>query len=81
MNITLVKGEFTAIEAINLLTEMVAVKIRFHETKIEKSYNEEDIKMREQRIKQLQMDLAITRQNILTAGNSCNLDGVLKVSF
>jgi DUF4097 and DUF4098 domain-containing protein YvlB len=60
----LLKGSFTKEEAINLLTRLAEVKIRYHEGKISHSDNEEDIKMRENRIKRLQKDLYEARMYI-----------------
>lgn len=65
MNIQLLNGHFSSSEAIDLLAQFVQVKVRFHENKIEKSQNEEDIKMREKRIKQLQQDFFETKQQLL----------------
>ena len=45
---------------------MVEVKIKFHEAKILPQLNEEDIKMRENRIKQLQKELVEIR-NFITS--------------
>lgn len=56
-NFPLLKGSFTKEDAIDILTKMVDVKIKYHEDKIQHLANEEDIKMRENRIKQLQKDL------------------------
>ncbi|NDB54123.1 MAG: hypothetical protein EB025_08660, partial [Chitinophagaceae bacterium] len=47
-----------------LITEMVNIKIQFHERKIAHSSSEEDIKHRENRIKQLQHQLSALRQAI-----------------
>jgi cob(I)alamin adenosyltransferase len=80
MNFTLVSGEFTQTDALHLLTQLVEVKIKFHESKIEKSHQEEDIKMREQRIKQLQHDLQHAREAIMAKGSSCALQGQLHIS-
>lgn len=60
----LLKGSFTKEDALTLITRMTDVKIRYHEDKIEHSDNEEDIKMRENRIKQLQKDLYEARKKI-----------------
>lgn len=60
----LLKGSFTKEEAVNILTKMVDVKIKYHEDKIHHTSNEEDIKMRETRIKQLQKDLYEARIHI-----------------
>jgi hypothetical protein len=65
MNIQLLNGHFSSSEAIELLAQFVQVKVRFHENKIEKSQNEEDIKMRETRIKQLQKDFFEAKQQLL----------------
>lgn len=56
-NIQLFDGSFEQQEALDLLTQMVQVKIRYHENKISSLSNEEDIKMRENRIKLLQKEL------------------------
>jgi hypothetical protein len=64
MKIQLIKGHFESQEAIDILTQMIQVKIKFHEDQIHHSHNEEDIKMREKRIKQLQHDLSDIRNHI-----------------
>lgn len=64
MEIQLIKGQFTKAEATDLLTKMYRVKIEFQENKINSSHHEEDIKMREGRIKELQNALAETRKYI-----------------
>ncbi len=57
MKINLIKGTFTPKEIEIILTQMLYVKIKFHENKITRESSEEDIKMRESRIIQLQKDL------------------------
>lgn len=57
MKFDLMKGTFSKEDAFVLITKIVDVKIKYHEEKISKSDNEEDIKMRENRIKQLQKSL------------------------
>ncbi|HNP21078.1 MAG TPA: hypothetical protein PKM63_01410 [Panacibacter sp.] len=66
MNLQLIQGQFSAGDAIDILTKMVEVKIKFHEAKILSQLNEEDIKMRENRIKQLQKELVEIR-NFITS--------------
>jgi hypothetical protein len=80
MNLRLIKGIFTTAEAVDILTQLVQVKIKFHENKIEKSHSEEDIKMREQRIKQLQQEFYESRQAILANGETCGLESVITIS-
>jgi len=58
MNFQLFQGGFSTIDAIELLSKMIEVKINFHEGKINEITSEEDIKFRENKIKKLQNDLA-----------------------
>lgn len=62
MNIQLIQGHFSAEEVIEIVTKMMNIKIKFHEKKISNSSNEEDIKMRENKIKKLQNDLKAFRE-------------------
>ncbi len=57
MNMQLIEGHFTSAEAIDIITQMVHIKIRFQEGKITPECSEENIKMRERRIQQLQIEL------------------------
>lgn len=53
----LIDGSFSLNDSVELLTRLVQTKINYHELKIATLENEEDIKMREQRIKTLQQEL------------------------
>lgn len=64
MNIQLIEGNFDAKDALDILTKMIHVKIKFQEDKINESSSEEDINMRETRIKRLQKHLFEMRQHI-----------------
>lgn len=75
----LLKGTFTKQEAINLITQMIAVKIKFHENSILKTDNEEDIKMREGRIRQLQKELYEARIYIEHQDEPVELFGEVKI--
>ncbi len=79
MNLQLIKGRFSREEALEMLTQLIHVKIKYHENKIDKSQNEEDIKMRERRIKQLQNDFYEAKLLILSKGESCELDASVKI--
>jgi hypothetical protein len=57
MNIQLIDGEFPSADALDLLTQLVHVKINYQELKISKSEVEEDIKNRESKIIRLQRAL------------------------
>jgi hypothetical protein len=79
MQLELLKGSFSRIEALELLTRMIEVKIQFHESKIERSHQEEDIKMRENRIKELQRDFFEVKRQILENPETCTLNAVVKI--
>jgi hypothetical protein len=64
MKINIIKGKFKPDEALSIITKMIDVKIKFQEEKIKTSDNEEDIKMRENRIKSLQKELYESRKFI-----------------
>ena len=74
MTIHLIKGQFTGADAISIITKMIDVKIKFQEGKIESSHNEEDIKMRETRIKALQKELYDARKLIDGHGDQVSLN-------
>ena len=64
MKINIIKGKFKPDEALSIITKMIDVKIKFQEEKIKTSDNEEDIKMRENRIKSLHKELYESRKFI-----------------
>lgn len=80
MTIQLIKGSFDASDAIELMQQLVQVKIKFHEMKINASHNEEDIKMRENRIKQLQDDFGNARDYLKTHSNYADMDCTLSIA-
>lgn len=57
MEIELIQGQFEPQEIIDILTQMIHVKIKYHEQKIHDHSSEEDIKTRETKIKNLQKQL------------------------
>ena len=61
MKISLLKGSFSPKEIEKIITELIQVKIKFHEEKIQSSDGEETMKMRENRIIKLQNDLKEVR--------------------
>lgn len=60
METTLIKGKFSPTDALHLLQDLEKLKIKYHENKISQTDSEEDIKMRETRIKQIQADFKKT---------------------
>ncbi len=61
MELHLIDGQFSATDAISIVTQLIEVKIKYQENKIKSSHHEEDIKMRERKIKTLQKELADSR--------------------
>ena len=74
MKLKLIEGDFSQTETINLLTQLFQVKIKFHEDKVKNSTSEEDIKMREQKIKCLQNNLAEARNYIKSGQTKIYID-------
>ena len=66
MTVQLITGEFSKIETLNMITQMFEMRIKFHEDKIMSSHNEEDIKMREKKIKFLQGELDQARKYLVS---------------
>lgn len=80
MNIQLIQGQFSAQDAVDIITQLINVKIKFHENKIETNDGEEATKMREKRIKDLQQDLQTVREYVLANGKSISIESVLHLS-
>ena len=78
MNIKLIQGEFKANDAIELIAQMIQVKIKYHENKINNRSNEEDIKAFEVKIKQLQKELYDLRQNY-NSNKNLKIEAIIKV--
>lgn len=74
MNLQIIKGSFETIEAIELLSQLTSIKIKYHEDKIDATRNEEDIKQRENRIKQLQNELTEVRKYLSQSTEKINLN-------
>ncbi|GAB2786532.1 hypothetical protein GCM10027275_33790 [Rhabdobacter roseus] len=79
MQIQLFKGQFGSREAAELITRLIHVKIKYHEEKIQKDSAEEDIKMREARIRELQKDLYEVRRYIEQQGGYLSLQSDIQL--
>ncbi len=79
MKIHLIKGQFSGKDALDIITKMINIKIKFQEEKIESSHNEEDVKMRETRIKGLQKELYESRKFIELNGEKISLDSEINL--
>lgn len=81
MKIHLIEGEFNSKDAIELVSQMIQIKIKYHESKIDDDSNEEDIKIREAKIKRFQYELFELRKTIQANTNvfiSSRLELVIK---
>lgn len=64
MNINFINGSFSNEDAAELISQLIDVKIKFHENKINQTQNEEDVKLREKRIIQLQNELRNLKEEL-----------------
>lgn len=81
MNIHLIQGEFTQIDAVELITQMIQIKIQFHENKIKEMSFEEDIKLREVKIKRLQNELNELRNKLNSTGRKLRLESTIEIEM
>lgn len=79
MNIQLIQGKFIAQDAMDILTQMIDVKVRYHENKISQCANEEDIKYRENKIKKLQNELSALRNTLYRREAEVTLQAVVEM--
>jgi len=79
MKLKLIDGDFSPTETIDIITQLVQVKIKFHEEKVRNSFNEEDIKMRELKIKRLQNNLADARAYIKSGAKNFYIDSEINL--
>lgn len=79
MKVQLIQGEFNSKDALELITQMIQIKIKYHENKITSNSPEEDIKFREIKIQKLQRELFELRENINSHNQSLKIDGVIEL--
>lgn len=80
MNIQLIQGNFNAKDALEIINQMIDVKIKYHVSKISHNSNEEDVKVREVKIKRLQKDLTDIRNYIENGGGKINIQSEIYLS-
>lgn len=81
MNIQLIQGEFESKDALELIVQMVHIKIKYHENKIQSDSNEEDIKTRERKIIQLQQELFEVKKAFQTNKKSVKIESIIKIDL
>lgn len=77
MQIQLIEGDFSKADTLELVSQMIQVKIRYHEKSIQKNSSEEDIKYRESKIKFLQDELLHLREEISRSGNHVHMHATI----
>ncbi len=79
MNIQLIQDEFDSNDALELIAQIVHVKIKYHENKINSCSNEEVIKIREIKINRLQKELFEFRKTIHSKTNGVKIEAIIKI--
>jgi len=79
MKIQLIQGEFNSKDAIELIAQMVHIKIKYHENKINNQSTEEDIKARESKIKSLQKELFELRKTLDSSDQNIIIQAAIDV--
>jgi|GEM_PF-7006661 len=80
MNIELISGTYNSNETLDLVTELVHVKIKYLEKKIESSMSEEEIKVRENRIKNLQREFYDFKQRVNQKDGRCKIQSTIQLN-
>lgn len=80
MQIQLIQGDFNKADSLDIITQMIQVKIRYHENAISKNSSEEDIKYRESRIKDLQNELAGLRTQFSKMNENLSISATISVA-
>ncbi len=74
MTIQLMQGEYSPADTLDLITQMIHVKIKYHEKKMIQQNNERNIKMQENIIRQLQKDLFEARKKMEKENSNINIE-------
>lgn len=80
MTIQLIEGQFKAGEALEIIAQMIQVKVKYHESKIQDNSNEEDIKNREAKIKFLQKELFEVRKSLSAKKGNLSIDAAININ-
>ena len=79
IKVNIADGVFYSGDAASIIRGMIEVKVKFHEDKISRLSNLEEIKMREQRIKELQRMQSKIHDWLKAHGEQTNLELTLSV--
>ncbi|MBS1741784.1 MAG: hypothetical protein JST81_02010 [Bacteroidetes bacterium] len=79
MKIQLIQGAFNSKDALDLITQLMNIKIKYHENKINSDSSEEDIKWRESKIKRLHNELFECREGIQSADKNVTIESIINI--
>ena len=79
MQIQLIEGDFSKADTLELVSQMIQVKIRYHEKSIQKNSSEEDIKYRESKIKFLQDELLHLKEELNKSMNNSHIHATITI--
>jgi hypothetical protein len=79
IKVNLANGVFYSGDAASIIRGMIEVKVKFHEDKISRLSNLEEIEMREQRIKELQRMQSKIQDWLKAHGEQASLELTLSV--
>jgi len=79
MKIQQLNGTINASDAVELMAHLVHLKIKYHERRINNQSSEEDIKTREEKIKQLQKELFEFKKTFLSNTDTVTIEAILKI--
>lgn len=79
MNFRLTDGYFTREEALEFLTKIISLKIRYHEEKLVKAHKAEEIERRESHIKQLHKEFYEAKQLIMSKNKKVELHTLIEI--
>ncbi len=80
MDIQLIQGEFTTSDSLSIVTQMIEVKIKFHENAIARNSSEEDISYRESKIRTLQAELHELRKQFSQKDQKLSMHATITVN-
>jgi len=79
MEIQLINGQFNSEDLLELITQMIHTKIKYHENRINGNNSEEEMKYRESKIKLLQKELFETRNYILSKKGNIRVESKINI--
>jgi len=80
MTVSIINGTYSPKDSLELIAMFIHAKIKFHESKIAQNCSEEDLKMRELRIKELQKLLFELRNSVQHSQTNVGIQCSVEIS-